>query len=71
LGHGKLWYGLFYGLVIGIIFITSTVVKSLGIELFGVNFKNGYEFAGTVVVIIFGVTLLFFLKKWNTGIKNI
>ena len=43
----------------------STVVKSLGIGLFGVDFKNGYEFAGTVVVthVTFGVTLLFFFKE--------
>lgn len=73
MGHGKLWYGLFYCLVIGIIFMISTVVKSLGIGLFGVDFKNGYEFAGTVVVthVAFGVNLLFLLKKWNAGIKNI
>lgn len=73
LGQGKIWYGLVYGLVIGIVFMVSPVVKSLGIGLFGVDFKNGYEFAGTVVVahVAFGMTLSFLLKKWNTGIENI
>lgn len=40
LGQGKIWYGLVYGLVIGIVFMVSPVVKSLGIGLFGVDFKT-------------------------------
>lgn len=73
LGQGKIWYGLVYGLVIGIGLMVSPVVKSLGIGLFGVDFKNGYEFATTVVIahIAFGITLSFLLSKWNKGISNI
>ncbi|MEO8416513.1 MAG: hypothetical protein ABI472_22810, partial [Ginsengibacter sp.] len=72
-GQGKIWYGLVYGLVIGMVFMISPVVKSLGIGLFGVDFKNGYEFAITVIIahIAFGIALAFLLSKWNKGISNI
>ncbi len=73
LGQSKYWQGLLYGLLIGIVFMISPVVKSLGIGLFGVNFKNGYQFASTVILAhaAFGLTLSFLLIKWNKGIPNI
>ena len=73
LGQGKIWHGLVFGLLIGIGFMVSPVVKSLGIGLFGVDFKNGYEFAITVIAAhaAFGLALSFLLKSWNKGIPNI
>ncbi len=72
-GQGKIWHGFVYGFLIAIGFMVSPVVKSLGIGLFGVDFKNGYEFAITVIIahLAFGITLSFLLAKWNKGIPNV
>lgn len=73
LGQSKIWHGLLYGLLISLGFMISPVVKSLGIGLVGVDFKDGYQFALTVTIAhaAFGLTLSFLLKKWNKGIPNI
>ena len=73
LGKSKMWQGLLYGLLISIGFMISPVVKSLGIGLFGVDFKSGYQFALTVTIAhaAFGLTLSFLLMRWNKGIPNI
>ncbi len=72
-GQSKLWLGLFYGLLIGVVFMISPVVKSLGIGFFGIGFKSGYQFALTVTIAhaAFGLALSFLLIKWNKGIPNI
>ncbi len=73
LGQSKLWQGILYGLLIGVGFMISPVVKSLGIGKFGVEFKNGYEFASIVTIAhaAFGLSLSLLLKRWNKGIPNI
>lgn len=73
LGQSKLWQGLLYGWLIALGFMISPVVKSLGIGLFGVDFKNGYQFVFTVTIAhaAFGLVLSFLLMKWNKGIPNI
>ncbi len=73
IGKCKLWQGVLYGLLIGVGFMLSPVVKSLGIGFFGVDFKDGYQFALTVTVAhaAFGLALSFLLIKWNKGIQNI
>jgi hypothetical protein len=72
-GQSKIWQGLLYGLLIGIGFMISPVVKSLGIGLWGLDFKDGYQFALTVIIAhaAFGLALSFLLMKWNKGIPNI
>lgn len=72
-GQSKLWHGLLFGLLIGFVFMISPVVKSLGVGLFGLDFKNGYQFAATVILahIGFGLTLGYLLKRWNNGIPDI
>ena len=73
LAQSKLWQGVLYGLLIGVGFMISPVVKSLGIGRFGIEFKNGYEFATTVTIahIAYGITLSFLLIRLNKGIPNI
>jgi hypothetical protein len=39
-------------LMIGLGFMISPVVKSLGIGLFGMGFKDGYQFALTVTMLM-------------------
>ncbi len=72
-GQSKVWQGILYGLLIGIGFMISPVVKSLGIGIFGFEFKNGYEFATTVVIahLAYGSTLSFLLMRFNKGIPNL
>jgi hypothetical protein len=73
LGQSKAWQGILYGLLIGVGFMISPVVKSLGIGIFGFEFKNGFEFATTVTLahIAFGFTLSLLLKKLNKGASTI
>ncbi len=73
LGQSKTWQGILYGLLIGIGFMASPVIKSLGIGLFGLEFKNGYEFATTVTIahIAYGFTLSLILSRLNNKIPNI
>jgi hypothetical protein len=72
-GQTKIWQGLLYGVLIGIVFMITPVVKSLGIGLFGIEFKDGYQFATTVIIshAVFGLVLSFLLKKWNAGMPSI
>jgi len=67
LGKPKIWQGILYGLLIGLVFMISPVVKSLGIGVFGLQFKNGYQFASTVTIAhaAFGLVLSLILKKRN------
>ncbi len=73
LGQSKTWQGIFYGVIIGIAFMLSPVVKSLGIGKFGFEFKNGYEFATTVTIahIAYGFVLSLLLIRLNKGLPNI
>lgn len=73
LGQSKLWQGIVYGLLIGVGFMISPVVKSLGIGLFGTEFKKGYEFATTVTIahVAYGFTLSLLLKRLNKGMPPI
>ena len=73
LGQSKLWQGLLYGFLIGLGFMLSPVVKSLGIGTFGIDFKDGYQFASTVTLahLAFGLALSFLSIRLNRGIPNI
>ena len=67
MGKPKIWQGAVYGFLIGLGFMATPVVKSLGIGLFGLEFKNGYEFAVTVSIahVAFGILLAALLARWN------
>jgi hypothetical protein len=73
LGQPKTWQGMFYGFLIGLGFMIGPVVKSLGVGIFGLEFKKGFEFATTVIIahLAFGFTLSLILKRHNKGISPI
>lgn len=72
-GRGKLWIGMLYGFLLGIGFMLSPVVKSLGVGAFGFQFKEGYQFfiAVSLAHIVFGVVLGWLVYKMNIGVPNI
>lgn len=72
-GKGKVWIGMVYGFLIGIVFMISPVTRSLGIGPFGIDFRNGYEFALTVTVahVSYGLLLGWLITKWNSGKSGI
>ena len=72
-GKSKSIEGILFGLVIAIGFMISPVVKSLGIGVFGKDFKNGYQFALTVILahIAFGISLSLLLQRWNNNIQPV
>lgn len=73
LGKPKIWQGAIYGVLIGIGFMVTPVVKSLGIGLFGVEFKDGYQFALTVTLahLAFGTLLALVLIRLNKGLSGL
>lgn len=72
LGQPKIWQGLVFGILIGIVFMISPVVIALGIERFGLQFKDGYQFAATVTLAhaAYGVLLAAILKRTNKANKG-
>ncbi len=73
LGRGKLWMGALYGFLIGIGFMLSPVVRSLGVGAFGFQFKDGYQLFVTVSLahIAFGIVLGWLVYKMNSGVPSI
>jgi hypothetical protein len=73
MGKPKIWHGAVYGFLIGLGFMVTPVVKSLGIGLFGLEFKNGYQFAMTVSIahIAFGLLLAASLSRWNKNYPSL
>lgn len=73
LGKPKIWQGALYGFLIGVGFMITPVVKSLGIGLFGVEFKDGYQFALTVTLahLTFGTILALILIRLNRGLESL
>ncbi len=70
IGKPKIWYGAIYGFLIGVGFMVTPVVKSLGIGLFGFEFKDGFQFALTVTIahIAFGSLLAIVLIRLNRNL---
>ncbi len=73
MGQSKPWNGILFGVLIGLGFMVSPVVKSLGIGVFGLEFKRGFEFLVTVTLahMAFGITLSLILSSMNKGIPPI
>ncbi len=73
IGRGKAWMGISYGILIGIGFMISPVTRSLGIGLFGFDFKDGYQFIVTVTLahIAYGGILGWLVYIMNKGLPNI
>jgi len=73
MGQSKPWNGILFGVLIGLGFMVSPVVKSLGIGIFGLEFKRGFEFLVTVTLahVAFGITLSLILSRMNKGIPPI
>jgi Family of unknown function (DUF6789) len=64
-GKGKVWYGLVYGILIGIGFMMSPVVVALGVGHFGVDFGIGFPVTVILAHIAFGLILGWFIKIRN------
>lgn len=73
IGQPKLWQGLIFGIIVGIGFMASPVVIALGIGRFGLEFKDGYQFALTVTLAhaAYGILLALILKKSSKGDKGL
>ena len=78
IGKGKVWYGLIYGILLGVVFMVSPVVVALGVGKFGVDFGIGFPITVTLAHIAFGLLLGWYIQKKNytnsgiiDSIKNI
>ena len=72
-GHGKKWMGVVYGILVGTGFMASPVPRALGIGSFGLEFRDGYQFALTVTLahIAFGMVSGWLICRMNKGMPDI
>lgn len=63
-GRVSRWYGLIYGVLIGIIFMASPAVVALGIGRFGVDFGWGFMVTVTLAHLAFGAILGLLTQRW-------
>jgi len=66
-GTRRRWLGALYGLLIGIGFMVSPVVKSLGVGYFGLQFSYGFPVIVTLAHLGFGVALGFLARCFLAG----
>lgn len=64
-GKGNKWTGIAYGILIGIGFMMSPVVISLGVGQFGVDFGWGFSVTVILAHLAFGFLLGWFILKQN------
>ena len=72
-GKGNIKIAILFGILVGIGFMVSPATKALGIGLFGLQFKEGYQFLLTVTLahIAFGSILGWMTLKLNKNSPNI
>jgi len=63
-GVRRLWVGLVYGLAIGVGFMVSPVVQSLGVGYFGLQFSPGFPVVVTLAHAAFGTSLGFLARRF-------
>jgi hypothetical protein len=66
-GTRRRWLGPLYGLLIGIGFMVSPVVISLGVGFFGLQFSYGFPVTVTLAHLGFGVALGFLARCFLAG----
>jgi hypothetical protein len=67
LGTRRRWLGALYGLLIGIGFMVSPVVKSLGVGYFGLQSSYGFPVTVTLAHLGFGLALGFLARYFLAG----
>ncbi len=63
-GTRRRWVGLLYGIAIGIGFMLSPVVTSLGVGRFGLQFSYGFPVTVLLAHAAFGLALAWLAKRW-------
>ena len=66
-GTRRRWLGALYGLLIGIGFMVSPVVKSLGVGFFGLQFSYGFPITVILAHLEFGTALGFLARCFLAG----
>jgi hypothetical protein len=66
-GTRRRWLGAIYGLLIGIGFMVSPVVKSLGVGYFGLQFSYGFPATVILAHLGFGLALGFLTRCFLSG----
>lgn len=64
IGTRRVWAGFVYGLAIGVGFLLSPVVRSLGVGFFGIEFSKGLPVTVLLAHAAFGLTLGWLALKW-------
>ena len=67
LGTSRRWVGALYGIFVGLGFLVSPVVLSLGVGYFGLQFSMGFPITVLAAHAVFGWMLGMFAKKFLSG----
>lgn len=70
-GKGNIWFGLGYGILMGVGFMISPVVIALGVGRFGVDFGIGFPVTVTLAHIAFGLILGRYVHSKNKNCSDI
>lgn len=69
-GTCRRWIGTAFGVLIGIGFMLSPVVSSLGVGFFGLEFSKGFPVTVTIAHAAFGFALAWLTAKWLGFIES-
>ncbi len=70
-GTRRLWTGVVYGLAIGVGFMLSPVVSSLGVGYFGLQFSKGFPVTVLLAHAAFGLALAWLAKRWTQAQRSV
>lgn len=70
IGARRIWAGLVYGLAVGVGFLLSPVVASLGVGFLGLQFSVGFPITVLLAHAAFGLSLGWLAKRWTGALRS-
>lgn len=67
-GSRRVWAGIVYGLAVGVGFLLSPVVASLGVGFLGLQFSIGFPVTVLLAHAAFGLSLGWLAQRWAGGL---
>jgi hypothetical protein len=69
-GSCRRWAGPVFGVLIGVVFMLSPVVESLGVGYFGLGYSKGFSVTVTLAHLAFGLVLGWLTAAWAGFIES-
>ncbi len=65
IGARRIWAGAVYGIALGVGFMLSPVVSSLGVGFFGLQFSAGFPVTVLTAHAAYGISLAWLARRWT------